>query len=290
MSALYEDGDGLIWVGGHNGAFIYDPVTERLTKFDVKTAEGHEITTQVQQFTVDGKGNIILVIDTDGVYCYEKKSGRLTALHNRRDPAVGLINRVAYDPTGRAWIGSFGQGLFYSDDNMKTIRRFENERGERYFGSAIVNDIVLRGDKIYVATEREGLHVIDAHTGVGKPVFVTDERGEVPYMRKLMFYGGSEVWIASESGLYVYDIVKNELTSHLTHNYFDKYSISDNAIYSLLADRDGGVWVGSYFGGVDYLDNNMMMFDKFYPDNSEKGLRGQRIREICGDPAKRDRR
>lgn len=285
VSALYEDGDGLIWVGGHNGAFIYDPVTERLTKFDVKTAEGHEITTQVQQFTVDGKGNIILVIDTDGVYCYEKKSGRLTALHNRRDPAVGLINRVAYDPTGRAWIGSFGRGLFYSDDNMKTIRRFENERGERYFGSAIVNDIVLRGDKIYVATEREGLHVIDVHTGVGKPVFVTDERGEVPYMRKLMFYGGSEVWIASESGLYVYDIVKNELTSHLTHNYFDKYSISDNAIYSLLADRDGGVWVGSYFGGVDYLDNNMMMFDKFYPDNSEKGLRGQRIREICGDPA-----
>lgn len=283
ISALYEDPDGLIWVGSHNGAFIYDPVTERLTRFSTATEKGHTITTQILQFTDDGHGNVILLVDTDGVYSYDKSADRLVPLLDRTDSRVGMINRIAYDLKGRIWIGSYGRGLFYSDDNLRNIHFFTDGEGRRYFESSMVHDIVMKGDKIYVATERLGLHAIDVHTGEVKPVFVTDETGFIPYIRKVMFYGTGEIWIATENGLYVYDIVKHRLITHLTHNYFDKYSISDNAIYSLMADRDGDVWVGSYFGGIDYLDNNMMLFDKYYPDNSTSAIRGQRVREICRD-------
>ncbi len=285
VSALYEDPDGLIWVGAHNGGFIYDPVTERLERFSVVTDKNHALTTRIMQVTDDGRGNIILVADTDGVYSYNKKTGKLRALIDTIDPRVGMINRVACDLNGRMWIGAFGAGIFYSDDNLKTIKGVKNSDGNRYFSSAIVNDLAIKGDKLYVATEKRGLHSIDIHTGEARVVFDADESGRVPYMRSIMFYGPGEIWIATESGLYVYDIVKNSLLSHLSHNYFDKYSISDNAVYSLLADRDGGVWVGSYFGGVDYIDNNMMLFDKYYPDSSKGSLRGQRVREICRDNA-----
>ena len=41
--------------------------------------------------------------------------------------------------------------------------------------------------------------------------------------------------------------------------------LSDNAIYSLCKDREGGIWIGSYFGGVNYYPRFYTYFEKYYP-------------------------
>ena len=32
----------------------------------------------------------------------------------------------------------------------------------------------------------------------------------------------------------------------------DPYALSDNAIYALYKDKEQTMWIGSYFGGVNY--------------------------------------
>lgn len=277
---IFEDTDGKIWAGAHNGAFIYDPVTEHLHKFNVTTPSGESITQPVIQFLDDGKGNVLLVVDSDGVYEYNKDKEIVIPLYRSSDIKV---NQVAYDPNGRIWVGTFGQGLFYSDDNFKTLLPFTTEKEEN-LNISIISDLKMKGDKLYVATERFGVLAIDVNTNFVTNIFTDNQKDQVAYIRQIMFDGQGALYIASENGIHIYDLLKGQPVRHLTHNIFDRYSISDNAIYALLCDREGGIWVGSFFGGIDYADTRRMKFDKYYPNNSPNSLSGQRIRELCEDP------
>lgn len=60
------------------------------------------------------------------------------------------------------------------------------------------------------------------------------------------------------------------------YNPADPFSLSDNPLYCLFQDRDGGMWAGSYFGGVNYLPNTNPLFERFVPQGN---MHGRRVRE-----------
>ncbi|MCH5599069.1 two-component regulator propeller domain-containing protein [Niabella ginsengisoli] len=59
--------------------------------------------------------------------------------------------------------------------------------------------------------------------------------------------------------------------------------MSDNALYALCKDRQGGIWIGSYFGGINYLPKTSLNFEKYFPTLHENSLSGNAIREITQD-------
>lgn len=283
VSSLMEDSSGIIWVGTHQGVCVYNPETERLDLLDKITDDGHSITRQVTDFCADGDSSIYISVDNEGIFKYDKNSQTLSLVLDQQKKGIGSINKIEYTPDGIIWIGTFGGGLFYSDDKLKSVNKYFTAEGTDYFRGAIINSIKIKGGKVFVATGNIGLHYIDVVTGEVSPVFTIDETGEIPFIRDFLFYDKSHIWLGTESGLYIYNISEKALLKHLKHNYFDHFSISDNAIYSLLSDRRGGVWIGSYFGGADYLDMNKMRFDKYYRNNSSTCLDAERVRQMCCD-------
>jgi ligand-binding sensor domain-containing protein len=71
---------------------------------------------------------------------------------------------------------------------------------------------------------------------------------------------------------------------NLRHNRSEPFSLSDNAIYSIFKDREGGIWVGSFFGGVDYYSNQFNQFELYYPVDGANRMKGSRVREFCPAP------
>lgn len=43
------------------------------------------------------------------------------------------------------------------------------------------------------------------------------------------------------------------------------YSLSDKSCSVLCRDREGGIWVGTLLGGVNYCANLNFVFDKYIP-------------------------
>lgn len=85
-------------------------------------------------------------------------------------------------------------------------------------------------------------------SGKMRSLLSKDEKGEAIYCRNLMLMSDNELWLGTESGIYIYNLRTDKYT-HLCSSSYDPYSLSDNAIYSLCKDKEGGVWIGSYFGG-----------------------------------------
>ena len=283
ISTVFEDSAGKIWVSGSRGPCIYDPYTEQMLLFDKTTPEGDAITTQVAHITEAPDGRVILSAESDGVFAYDRKTDTLSRLIRNSDSPMNQVNLVMFHPSGRVYLGTFGMGLYYTDDNFATFHTFDNREGTPYFRNSVITDMKQKGDILYVSTDNAGLHYINTRNGHTAPVFVKDENGVIPYIRDLMLIEQSEIWIATESGIYIYDMAKDSLVRHLTHNYFDKYSLSDDAVYCLMPDRDGGVWIGSYFGGADYLNLRQPQYEKYFQTQRGSSLKAQRIRELCRD-------
>lgn len=281
VSTLCEASDGLIWVGTDWGVCYYDERTEEIYPFTTKSTDGATIANPVSLICEPRPGELWIVVERQGIFRYDLKTKQLhnVSVKDKRYQQV-VFTSMAFDDKGRVWLGTFGQGLVYTDDGFKTIHEYRDAAGQEPLASQVVTKIALHSGVLYVSTEYTGLHIIDVVTNQMSTLFQHDETGAVPYIRDFLFYGDTEVWLATESGLYIYDMV-TRLSSHYRHSLNDAFSISDNALYVLYRDREGGVWIGSYFGGVNYLQSNRPYFEKFYPGTS--GLHGQQVREFCGD-------
>lgn len=82
--------------------------------------------------------------------------------------------------------------------------------------------------------------------------------------KKHLSHRQKTLWVATERGIYTYNKETREI-QHLTYNPNDDYSLSDNAIYSLYKDAEGGIWIGSYFGGIDYYPTQYATFENTIP-------------------------
>lgn len=101
-------------------------------------------------------------------------------------------------------------------------------------------------------------------------------------VRAITPYNNSTYWIASESGIYIYNIL-NQTVVNLRKSLTNEYTIADNAIYSLTKDREGGMWAGSFFGGISYLPKEYTRFNHFIGGKTHPQLPGNAIREIVPD-------
>lgn len=228
VSCLFEAWDGKIWVGATDGLYVYDPALERMSRMDITTPDGYTVRGNVAIITQDSKGQILISSDDNGVYRYDKNTGKFKLLRGERDMNCGKVNSLLFDSNGRLWVGFFGNGLFYSDDDLRTLHRVKGGNGESYLTNTIVNDLMLNAGNIYVATDTEGMHRVNLISLKGSCVMKQVD-GMVPIMRKLMMHD-NQIWIGSENGVYIYDIVRGDVVEHLTHVYNDQYSISDNAV------------------------------------------------------------
>lgn len=102
------------------------------------------------------------------------------------------------------------------------------------------------------------------------------------FVRNIYPIDKKTLWVATERGIYIYNKETREI-QHLTYNPNDDYSLSDNAIYSLYKDAEGGIWIGSYFGGIDYYPTQYATFEKYYPIIGQNSLSGKVVREFCED-------
>ena len=277
INALYEDANGRIWVGTDCGVWIYSPLTDSFTRFNKRSADGECITNMVN--VIKGHGDkIYITTNEQGVFCYDLRQNHLSHFRLKGYPNVA---GMAIGDNGAVWLGLFGGGLYTTDHAFRTLTPFRTQDGHIPFAGNIVSAILPLGNGRYaIGTDRQGLSLIDAARHSFEPIVASLEGKEL-FVRNLIL-NHREIWAATEQGMLVYNL-DTHATQHFTYNPMDPFSISDNPLYCLYKDREGGLWAGSYFGGLNYLPTIHPVFERFVPQGSGNGLHGRRVREMVMD-------
>lgn len=285
INVLCEDSVGNIWVGTDVGLYIYYPEKDLFMHFLQESEENTRIEHAVTMIQADGQGNVWVAVETQGLFCYNLETGSLRNFTLEKFSFISSnVKCFSFDNNGTIWIGFYGNGLFYSKDLLKTLHPYTSPTdGNRSFENDVIMDIKQGGyNCMYISSIKQGVLELDIASNRLNNILAKDENGEMVFCRTLLLASDNELWIGTETGIYIYNLRSGKYV-HLNSSVFDTYSLSDNAIYALYQDREGGVWIGSYFGGVNYYPRPYTYFEKYYPKNDEYSLHGRRVREFCKD-------
>lgn len=274
ISALFEDRDKTIWVGTDEGIFLYNPANEEFSFFDTKTEKGISANSWVSCFRTDKDGALWIDVPSQGIFKY--KDGRLklyefTDLPHPHELYICDNNEIY----AVAWYAGF-----YKYNASKD--RFEQITTDAHGRSLLnieTNTLSQQGDYLIMAVQNGDLMKYDFKRNVLENIPMLDF-GHT-FVRNAAAFG-DEIWVCTYDGLYILN-EKKGCFKHFDSNPLNPDGLTDNIIYSLYRDREGGTWVGTMFGGVNYLPHRSFGFTKYISELFDSGLSSKRIREMARD-------
>ena len=238
------------------------------------------ITQPIVQITTDTQKNIWIAVESQGVFLFDNDRQTLT---HYAIPDAHLLSSICIDQQNAVWIGYNGKGLYYTDDHFQNFRLFQTQEGKNLFtDDQIFKIFPEQHNTLYTGSAKGGLKSINILTRTVTDLLPDSSQTESIFVRNIYPIDKKTLWVATERGIYTYNKETREI-QHLTYNPNDDYSLSDNAIYSLYKDAEGGIWIGSYFGGIDYYPTQYATFEKYYPIIGQNSLSGKVVREFCED-------
>lgn len=139
--------------------------------------------------------------------------------------------------------------------------------------------------RLWMGTRRNGFFLYDESSERFSPVIskYTSNPLETNVIRALAEDGHGNIWVGTESGLFIYN-PDSKTFKHYTQSFDGKAnSLSDKAIYSIYRGQNNIMWLGTYFGGVNYVLPRENGFRMIRADGGKKGLSGKAVSNITED-------
>ncbi|MGN6211945.1 ligand-binding sensor domain-containing protein [Parafilimonas sp.] len=271
IMSLSETANKKIWVGTEKGLFVFDELTESFTKFE-PAGNG-----SVQSVKV--VGDDVYYITLYALYRHNTKTNVTNAFSiNKEVTAYNILK------DGSLWVTtSSGTIAKYNTANNSFDEKYDLFSHSGYVVSKWIQSLYDAGNgTLLIGTSNQGLKLFDIKTSTYKDLLTSNTDKTDIIVRDIIAINKDEYWIATQSGIYIFNI-SNGNYYNLQKQIEDPYSLSDNIVQTLCLDKQGGIWAGTYFGGVNYYPKQDIIFKKYFPKVNENSISGNAVSEIYED-------
>ena len=269
VSALMADTEGL-YVGTDKGVFFFHFLTERFERL------APEVNATVRGFSQDKDGNVWISMDGRLIYRYAPKTKSVTRYTSPSSSATMTI--VYADTQNRIWaVGGNGDGMLARLN--KAQDRFEAvplRSSQTDYGSYAM--LQTQDGTLWLGTWNSGLLRVNDDGSLDQMLNPT-LTGVGSHIHCLYDFSPSQLLIGCDDGLIAYNPIDHSW-QRVAADDDGHVSITDRFVYSVMGDSEGGLWYGTFYGGVSYLSPLAGRFESFPPGN---GLRGNVIARFCED-------
>lgn len=284
IRCLIQGNDSTIFIGTDAGLYVMNRLHESITYIDTKQFSDYQITSAITSLMEDKNGNIWIGTMLQGLYLYNPTEQTLQKIiakgHKLEQKAIWAIYE---DLSGDVWVGTRG-GLLKYNKQKKKLEAIENMFYDIYQAEHEVLSICEdpRG-YLWLGMWDDGLRMYDKKNNRYQSFYNKDtEAYHITHIRTLYCFSTNTILIGSDDGLYEFNTETKEI-QRIDKPHYD-YSLSDQSIYSIAKDREGGIWIGTYFGGVNYLPPSGSKIETYKPSIIPFSLSGKAVSQFCEAP------
>ena len=270
VNSIVETNDGRLWLATANGCCVFDYDTGEFTPY---VCDRPEYGGSFFDMAIDKDGSV-WAINGNGLFRINLHDGTTSFFGNK---GKVRYNDVLCTKRGDIWVASRSGSLYRYRKESCDFRRYDVLTAEEQTSNVKLGPIAENptGD-IIVSTLYHGARLFSPLSGKARILFGSFGEDSNTRINSILARKDGEIWFGTENGIYIYN---DGIRCHITKGY-DSNSLTDNAIHSLFEDRDAGVWVGTFFGGVCYLPNISRDFVTTMATNASGDIVANVIREI----------
>jgi signal transduction histidine kinase/ligand-binding sensor domain-containing protein/DNA-binding response OmpR family regulator len=221
---LFEDGQGILWLGTPLGLLRFDPVTKKFTQYPMERVN-HIIGQNAQ-------GDLLIEVKSRGeLFRFNRDTGRFS-------PILFQLPKLTHNPNVWRRAASGRQfALSYQRDKPVSPYAF----------------LLDKTGELWVGTENNGLFRVKMTGDTLTPV-AYNPKGEIHqaiYESGIFEDSAGFLWVCSPDGLQRINPKTNELVNYQSDG-MQPGSLSSNDVRAVLRDRTGNVWIGTD-NGIDQL-------------------------------------
>jgi ligand-binding sensor domain-containing protein/signal transduction histidine kinase len=273
IHSLYIDKNNTLWVGTDKGLYRYNETDESFSLLPTPSMA------QISDIKMDAKGELWF-ISSFNLFKYNpstKKLMRFDVQNYFEATAICTLN------DGSVWVSTTNGFLKKYNSSTNSFESFDLfNHSAKTVSNWIESLYGTKDGKLLVGTSNQGVKIFNPSAVDYKDVLTYNADKTEIFARDFLQTTDEECWIATESGIYIYNL-KTGKSINLHKESNDPYSISDNAVYTFCMDKEGGIWAGSYFGGVNYFPSQAATFHKYFPVKEKNSVSGNVVREIIED-------
>lgn len=259
---ITEDTSKRLWIASDVGLALFDLRKEEFLPFRATTHAGVSVRSCVSDIFQDSHQNMWITTIEQGVFCYNLQNGKLRQFTAPNQLPSDKIKDIMEDRNGIIWITTLDRGICSYDPSTDKFKRYKND--------ALIRNLIMFEDSqanLWVGNAGKGLFLFNRETGEAEQKVKPENSQELLQIRSIVEWQPGILLLASDEGLMAYRVTTGELTKIKSSNgYFG--GLNDNYLHYLYLDRENGLWIGSYFGGVNYLSPTSSNFDYYNSINT----------------------
>lgn len=271
ISCLTAADEGL-YMGTSRGAYFFDFQTETFTL--LKSCP------QVVVYSIarSKEGNVWFSLAADSVGCYDPSTSQ-THIYPLPDLS-GSSPSVYVDCNNQIWL--------YCANAGSMLFRFN--KASNKFAAVDIGNIAGSGGCYSMLQSRDGTFWLGMWTG-GLYRFKDGHQPEQVLSPTLSQVGNhihhlyeqsdGHLLIGCDDGLIEFN--PQDASWHLVSDPKHAGSINNRFVYTMMSDTEGGLWFGTFYGGVNYISPVSERFVSFQSPDGGWGLQGNVVSRFCED-------
>ncbi len=268
VRAVTEDSLGYLWFLTEDGMYRYDYVHDVFTGYSSREEHpGRRLLSDNVLCMAEVSGGLLYVGTYAGIEVVDADSGHV--IHDRPDIHEG-ISDIVVRKDGTVYAGSITGNVYVLDGSGTVSASFPVSPGRT------VTDLCEDSSSmIWAATEGNGVFVL-SDTAVLERFTAAEGTLTDDIARTVARDANGYMWAGTEQGITVFKEGRIEFIRRSDN----PWGLNDNAVYSIFMDRDRNIWVGTFFGGINFLDSGRGMFSGPVTTDGVDDLKGCAVSAI----------
>ncbi|MBL1214577.1 MAG: SpoIIE family protein phosphatase [Ignavibacteriae bacterium] len=252
---ISEDEKGNLWIATAFSGFNYlDVKSDRFYKMENMLPQDYQIGHENISFIYQDSNNLLWLGGIGRLHVFEvtypaNGSPHLIPYNISSISKISDATQITEDADGKIWIGTYLNGLYSFDYNKQKLEKYKIKGADNLFSKMLIQALAL-----------------DESNNLWIGGFLSDGR-----TFNFSFRSGP--------GLIKIDLETGTLTAY-KNDPQNESSLSSNDILSMLIDRTGVLWVGTFLDGINKYDKSLIKFNVSQDNNnlnlnfSELSIRG----------------